>query len=98
VAEIDVTSAAHIMESELDVCIKYAPNGAVVERKSHLCACRDQRCADVYYGEEHTTMAAADCTHLLLAEAGCRHMHIHQVHVEASLDTSVFIGPVKDDP
>jgi hypothetical protein len=25
-------------------------------------------------------------------------MHVYQVDVEASLDTSVFIGPFKDDP
>jgi hypothetical protein len=54
--------------------------------------------SDIYYREAHTTIAAADSTHLLLADAVCRDMHVHQVDFEASLETSVFIGPFKINP
>jgi hypothetical protein len=61
VSEHDVPSDAHIIDSKLDFRNKYGPNGAIVERKTRLCARGDQLYAGVDYGEVHTPMAAADC-------------------------------------
>jgi hypothetical protein len=74
-----------------------------VERKTHVCARRDQLYAGVEYGDVHTPMAAADSTRVLFATATYSDVHVHQVDIKAaylnaSLDTPGYMRPPKGDP
>jgi hypothetical protein len=102
-SENDVPPDAHIIDSKLDFRNKYGPNGAIVERKTRLCARGDQLYAGVDYGDVHTPMAAADSTRVLFATTAHSVMHVHQVDIKAaylnaSLNTPVYMRPPKGDP